>query len=170
MDIFYVHDLSHSQRVVLGIVDLATSYHVAKRIVSREALLILRAFTSAWMTPFGLPIEVMSDADGAFKGGFSDALTTLGVHLRHVPADAHHQLGKVERHNYVLKLMLRKIMDQMVVTSEDQFDIALLMATHAKNDMIRRWTTSFDGCVRTLSAIAKSTPIVINPPQPQWPM
>eukprot|EP00971_Amphidinium_carterae_P229973 4564278-Amphidinium_carterae.2 len=124
--------------MVLGIVDTATSYHVAKRIVSRDAKLTLRAFASAWMNPFGVPLEVMADADGAFKGAFSDALTSIGTHLRHVPADAHHQLGKVERHNYVLKLMLRKMVDQLVVADEHQFDLALLMATHAKNDMVRK--------------------------------
>ena len=138
MDIFYVHDLSHRQVLVLGAVDMATSYHVARRIESRDSAVVLKAFTSMWLTPFGMPLEVYSDADGAFRGQFSDALTTLGIHLRHVPADAHHQLGKVERHNYVLKLMLRKILDQLAVSSLDQFDIAIVMATAAKNDMIRR--------------------------------
>eukprot|EP00971_Amphidinium_carterae_P245681 4879021-Amphidinium_carterae.1 len=137
-DIFYVHDLSHHQRAVLGIVDLATSYHVCRRINSRESHLILRAFTSAWLTPFGIPHEVTADADGAFKGECSDALTVLGIHLRHIPADAHHQLGKIERHNFVVKLMVRKMIDQLAVASEDQFDVALLMSVHAKNDMIRR--------------------------------
>ena len=82
MDIFYVHDLSHQQHMIVGVVDVVTSYHVGRRIDSRDSGLVLRAFTSVWLTPFGLPLEVMADADGAFRGQFSDALITNWERLR----------------------------------------------------------------------------------------
>ena len=65
--IFYVHDLSHRQHLVLGGVDVATSYHVAQRLQNRDSHQVLQAFPSLWLTPFGIPLEVMADADRAFR-------------------------------------------------------------------------------------------------------
>ena len=45
MDIFFIHDLSHRQYLVLGVVDVVTSYHVARRIENRDSHQVPRAFT-----------------------------------------------------------------------------------------------------------------------------
>ncbi|CAJ1329046.1 unnamed protein product, partial [Effrenium voratum] len=97
------------------------------------AYVVARAFQDAWVTPFGFPLVVRADADGAFEGAFQSFMDQGGTHLDLVPAEAHHRIGTIERHNGTLKLILLKLIDSLGVIDRDGLRLALSSATHAKN-------------------------------------
>jgi len=91
-----------------------------------------------WLIPYGLPLEAIVDEDGAFLGEFADRLTGLGVLLRHIPPDQHHQLGEIERHNHAWRWMWNRVCDQRAVSEPDQVDDCVLAVSHGKNSMVKR--------------------------------
>ena len=132
-DIAYVRDLHGQSHAFLGIIDRATHLHVATLLESRSSEVVARAFQDAWVTPFGFPLVVRADADGAFEGAFQSFMDQGGTHLDLVPAEAHHRIGTIERHNGTLKLILLKLIDSLGVIDRDGLRLALSSATHAKN-------------------------------------
>ncbi len=59
------------------------------------------------MTPVGPMDRHKVDAErGLTSEEFTDGLLKLGVSLRAIPGEAHWPLGRIERHNYLLKLMI----------------------------------------------------------------
>eukprot|EP00971_Amphidinium_carterae_P238327 4731244-Amphidinium_carterae.1 len=86
---------------------------MAHVIISREPDHLLELLQRIWLTPFGYPSTVYSDYDGGFRSTFSDHLIQHGVVHRLVPPEGHHQLGKIERGNFLLKGVLIKLADQL---------------------------------------------------------
>ncbi len=70
--------------------------HLVARLANREPITTWGALRQIWLLPYGLPLEIVCDIDGAFQRGFEAAADEHGIALRHVPAEGHHQLGKIE--------------------------------------------------------------------------
>jgi hypothetical protein len=145
MDVFYQMDCRGNNRYFLGVIDDCSLLHMVTRVVNREAAVMWNAFRTMWLVPFGLPLEVICDADGSFMGEFQEMLDRFGVLVRHVPAEAHYQMGRIERHNFTFKLMLGKLVDHLAIFDDDEFDEAVLQFCHAKNS---NFPTSADMDVR----------------------
>eukprot|EP00971_Amphidinium_carterae_P100221 1982114-Amphidinium_carterae.1 len=131
-------DLSGASHVILGVIDCASHLHVARRVVEKSAEPTLHALLSAWITPFGIPLEIKADLDPAFRGKCAEGLAILGAEVIHVPAEQHSQLGRVERHNAVLRTALLKLIDEQGVARGSDMDPAIAAATHAKNHLMRK--------------------------------
>ena len=69
-DVFYVRDLSSTNHAMLGITCLATKFYQAALLPSREPQTVLNEFDRLWLRPFGYPLFMSVDADGAFEGVF----------------------------------------------------------------------------------------------------
>ena len=61
-----------------------------------------------------------------------------GVLVQLVPAEAHHQLGRIERHLAILRLVTERIVDQHAAVAPEQLDDCLSAALNAKNKLVRR--------------------------------
>eukprot|EP00971_Amphidinium_carterae_P242784 4820702-Amphidinium_carterae.4 len=88
-----------------------------------------------WVSSFGVPQELETDADPAFRGTFAEGCGRLGVELIHIPADRHAQLGRIERHNAILRLALLKLITDHTVHTTEDLDIVLQSAVSAKNTL-----------------------------------
>eukprot|EP00971_Amphidinium_carterae_P133288 2639584-Amphidinium_carterae.3 len=122
----------------VGIIDNATLFHVCKRIAQRAAPQVWHAIQLMWLVPFGLPLLLSTDDDGAFMGPVCDKLSTLGVEVRLCAPEAHWQLGRIERHNYTFKQMMQKVVDSNSACTNEDIDLACLSVCHAKNLLIQR--------------------------------
>ena len=89
MDVFYQCDCRGNNHVFLGIIDDCSLLHMVGRVGNREALTLWHCFRQLWLVPFGLPLEIICDADGSFFGEFQKRLDDLGISPRYVPAEAH---------------------------------------------------------------------------------
>eukprot|EP00971_Amphidinium_carterae_P069590 1377170-Amphidinium_carterae.3 len=137
-DFFHCMDLAGTSHTLLGIIDTASHLHVSRRVLEKAAAPTLHALLSAWITPFGVPVEIKADLDPAFRGKFAEGIATLGAELIHVPAEQHSQLGRIERHNAVLRTALLKLIDEQGVARGEELDLVLAAAVHAKNHLMRK--------------------------------
>eukprot|EP00971_Amphidinium_carterae_P335324 6471125-Amphidinium_carterae.1 len=137
-DFFHCVDLAGVSHTILGVIDSASHLHVARRVHEKAAEPTLHALLSSWITPFGVPVEIKADLDPAFRGKCTEGLAILGVEVLHVPAEQHSQLGRIERHNAVLRTALLKLIDDQGVARGEELDIVLAAATHAKNHLMRK--------------------------------
>ena len=138
LDIVHRPDAVGVTRIFLGTIDDMSHLHVVRRLVSRDAHDTFQMFYWAWLLPYGLPLCVVADKDGAFQGEFEHRLSQLGVPLRLIPAEAHWKLGKIERHNHVWGMIWQKVVDHNGASTDHEVDDAAMAAEFAKNSMIRR--------------------------------
>ena len=137
-DVFYALDTRGQAWQLVGFICDSTDLHLVKRIPDRVPRHVLESFEVMWILPFGLPIEVVVDEDGCFMGDFVERLTSLGVLVRHIPPDQHHQLGKIERHNHAWRWIWNRTCDQRAVCTVDQVDDCVLAVSHGKNSTVKR--------------------------------
>ena len=74
-----------------------------------------------------------TDADGAFRSHFEDYLNNNDVFAGYIPAEAHHRLGLIERHNATPRSILERVIDAQAVSGPEQLDLAITAAIFAKN-------------------------------------
>ena len=135
-DVFYVRDLSATNHPVLGVTCLATKFYQAALLPSRDPQVVLNEFDRLWLRPFGYPLFMSVDADGAFEGAFQQHLQESGTVFTVVPADGHHQIGAIERKNAVFRSVLEKLIDQNAVYNKEQLDLCLSAAIWSVNSSI----------------------------------
>ena len=98
IDIFYEPDCTGREYMFQGETDEGTHLHVASLVEDRSPATLWAALRDSWFSPFGSPDELLCDKEGANTSEeFLDCCRDLGVRVRHVPADAHYQLGKQNR-------------------------------------------------------------------------
>ena len=123
----------------LSQVDDGTTYHVISLLEDRSEETVIKTLAEGWFRFFGLPDEVLLDAEGAFKGfGFETLMAQSGIKVRFVPADAHWQLGKCERHGQALKHILKRLIHQFAVIDKEDLVLVASLASDAKNSLARR--------------------------------
>ena len=135
-DLFFVRDLSSTNHALLGVTCLATKLYQAAILPSRDPQVVLNEFERLWLRPYGYPLFMSVDADGAFEGVFLQHLQESGVLVNTVPADGHHQVGAIERKNAVFRSVLERLIDQNGVTDKDQLDLCLSAAIWAVNSSV----------------------------------
>ena len=97
------------------------------------------ALVNGWFTFFGVPDEIVLDADGAFRGfRFEHLQAQSSVKVRFVPPDAHYQMGRTERHGQTVKHMVRRLVSQFAPASSDELSLLVVMSTTAKNALMNK--------------------------------
>ena len=71
-----------------------------------------------------------------WQGSFKNFTDQAGVHCSVVPAEAHHKIGLIERHNAVLRDCLERIVDNQSAATAEDMEIALSAALHGKNSLV----------------------------------
>lgn len=119
-------------------IDLGTNFHVAFPSRSRTSSDIIQLITRHWIQWAGPPKLLMSDSAGEFcSDEFGTFLKGYDICSRVIPAEAHWQLGKAERHGAVLQDMLSKYQANHVITNYQEFELGLIHCTAAKNSLAR---------------------------------
>ena len=119
-------------------IDAATNFHIAIPADCRSSSHVIELLKTHWITWAGAPRTLMSDSAGEVcSEEFGTFLQSLDIHSVIIPAEAHWQLGRCERHGAILQNMLDKYQkDQPIRTSNDLRE-ALLQCVQAKNSMSR---------------------------------
>ncbi|CAE7284877.1 GIP, partial [Symbiodinium necroappetens] len=137
-DVFYCRDLRGRSVIVLGVVDAATRLHQHQAAIlpSRDPEVAYEALERIWLRPFGLMVELAVDPDGTFQGAFEERLRSHGVLVNYCAADAHWQIGQVERQNAFLRTVIEKLVDTFAATDVTEMQLLLAPALHAVNSMV----------------------------------
>ncbi|CAE7223119.1 LZTR1 [Symbiodinium necroappetens] len=135
VDMFYLRDLQGRSCMVLGAVDSATRFHQAAVLKSRDPEDAYEALEAMWLRPFGLMVQIGLDPDTTFQGAFQERLRSRGVMVDYCPAEAHWQIGQVERQNAFLRTVLEKLVDTFAAAGVEDIRLLLAPALHAVNSM-----------------------------------
>ena len=94
-------------------------------------------FQKGWQSWAGAPVEVLLDpARTNLASSFVDPLELAGTRVLSTAAEAHNQLGKVEKHGHLFEVILQKVLDQAQPTCREEFEQCVLATCNSKNEMI----------------------------------
>jgi len=125
------------QHRFLHMVDLGTLFAKAVHLPDKETRTVSRAFVAGWLVHHGPPRHVLADPGPEFD---SNLWRTVGGHfniaVESTAAQAHFSNGVVERHNAMIKTMLRRMrLDRTSAAFQELLDLACMaknsMGTHA---------------------------------------
>ena len=119
-------------------IDSATNFHIAVPFHQGTSKSLIACFKDAWIRWAGPPKSFMYDSCGeANSSVFGDFLKEHDIHAYLIPARAHWQLGRAERHGAILKTMLTKFHGDQPILDGDTFERALIELCNAKNALSR---------------------------------
>ena len=147
MDLFYARNTKGENFTLIGIIDEATNLHQVRILQDRNPSTVVEAIRQMWIRPYGTPLKVTLDQDGSFQGDTWEYLARLGVEVDHVPPEAHHRLGKIERNNSVFREVLNRTTDSAGAVDWEEMDIAVDACVHAVNSVPRTRGMSPYACV-----------------------
>ena len=139
LDVKYLKGWKVNQKVpCVSIIDYGTSLHVMAPIFERETAEILKGvLRDSWLAWAGPPQHLTTDPA---KPNISDALANFleGYGIKHhkIAADAHWQLGKVERHGQWFEKIFDKVCDECQPSSAEAFVDCVMQTQCAKNSLI----------------------------------
>ena len=137
IDIFYAHDADDVKHTFLSVADYGTTFHLVMRVNGQSASDIEETFNMLWIVPYGAPKTIAVDLDGGLQTGLARLCDWHGIEIRSVAAQGHWQAGVVERQQAWWKSVWERIAHELSIT-EDEVDIAVPIASAAKNDLRRR--------------------------------
>ena len=122
----------------LNIVDYASSFQVMVPFFETEtADLLHQLFRDRWLAWAGPPVEIVVDpARTTTAMSIVDPLESSGVRINTIAAEAHNQLGKVEKHGHLFELILGKVLEQCQPTNRAEFELCVTQTMNAKNELI----------------------------------
>ena len=133
MDIVYIRDITSKNYAVLGVICESTHLHAVALLDNREPEHVCEQLRQVWLDPYGLPLTLRTDADGAFRGTLEDQLSNLGIFIDYVPTESHNRIGLIERHNAIMRGIAEKVIDSEGVTDVDGTKKAISAAAFSKN-------------------------------------
>ena len=130
----------NQQVKALNIVDYATSFQIVVPFFERETAEVLKKiFLEAWQRWAGVPVEVIVDpAKTNTAEGVFDQLEQDGTRVVTIAAEAHNQLGKVEKHGHLFEVILQKVLDQVQPRTREEYEQCVTQTGNAKNELINQ--------------------------------
>eukprot|EP00435_Cladocopium_sp_Y103_P051731 s413_g16.t1 len=124
----------------LNIVDWASSYQVMIPFHETETGHVLkRLFQDKWQSWAGPPVELLMDpAKTNQSETFVSMLEDSGVRVLTTAAEAHNQLGKVEKHGHLFEVVLEKTLDQCQPQTKEEWEQCVIQTMNAKNSMLNQ--------------------------------
>ena len=118
--------------------DLGTSLQVLVPLPKTETGELLRdALRDRWIAWSGPPQKLVVDpSQPNLSQTLGDFCNNHGVDLQQTAADAHWQLGKVERHGQWFQRILSRILDEMRPQTEQDWLSCVFQAQSAKNSLL----------------------------------
>ena len=139
LDVKIVPGWKVNQRVkCLNVVDYASSYQVMLPFFEVETADVLRRlFKDGWLRWAGSPVEVLMDPGRTnMADSFVAFLEQSGTRVSNIAAEAHNQLGKVEKHGHLFEVILQKVLDQIQPQSQQEYEECVVQAANSKNELI----------------------------------
>ena len=139
LDVKYLPGWKSNQKVpCINIIDYATSLQVMRPIFQRETAEITKGvLRDSWIHWAGIPEHLELDPS---KPNLSTMLAeyceSRGIVMHHIAADAHWQLGKVERHGQWFQSIFKKVCDEHPPMSAEDFVDRVSQTQQAKNSLI----------------------------------
>ena len=130
-----------NQRVkCMNVIDYASSFQVVLPFYEAETSEVLkRLYLEGWQRWAGTPVEVIVDParTNAAKEVF-DTLEHDGARVLTTAAEAHSQLGKVEKHGHLFEVVLQKVIDQVQPRSREEYEQCIIQTANAKNELLNQ--------------------------------
>ena len=122
----------------LNVIDYASGFQLMFSFYEVETGDVLKdLFQKGWQSWAGAPVEVLLDpARTNLASSFVDPLELAGTRVLSTAAEAHNQLGKVEKHGHLFEAILQKVLDQAQPTCREEFEQCVLATCNSKNKMI----------------------------------
>ena len=138
MDIKYLQGWQLHQKVpCLNIVDYGSSFQRVVPLTKDTGASIRQAYVEHWLSWAGVPAELVLDpSQPNLSQDLCQPCENEGSRVRHTAADAHWQLGKVERHGGLFQTVFRKVLTEVAPTDAESWKECVVQATWAKNSMI----------------------------------
>ena len=122
----------------MNIVDYASSFQVMIPFFEQETADVLKQlYLRGWQQWAGIPEEVIVDpartntAESVFQ-----QLEREGAKVITIAAEAHNQLGKVEKHGHLFEVILTKVLDQVQPKDRSEYEQCIVQTMNAKNELI----------------------------------
>ena len=137
IDTMHLFNNAKEKFTVLSMVDLASGYHLVKRLDGRTADDLSKTFLESWVSWAGAPMSILVDQERGMLGSFPDAMEKHGIKIRYTAGQAHWQNGHVERQNKWYRAIFEKVLEHDVV-ADGEVDWALAEVAQAKNHLRRK--------------------------------
>lgn len=138
VDCFQTKDIRNTGHWFLSVLDRATMYHTACLVENHSPGCLLQALKNCWQNAFGAPRELVIDQERGFIGPeFVDDLQMSCAIVTSIAGQAHWQHGKIERHNGVLKDMLKRTVTGAQVSGPEDMNMMVKECVSAKNSLVR---------------------------------
>ena len=139
LDVKYLPGWKANQTIpCVSLVDYGTSMHVCAPIFQREnAELLKGVLRDSWIAWAGAPEYLITDPA---KPNICDSVATFcesfGIKQLQTAAEAHYQLGKVERHGQWFQQILERVLDEVHPESPEQWVDCVIQTQTAKNSLL----------------------------------
>ena len=112
----------------MNVVDYATSFQFMVPLFEQETSELLKTlFLDHWQRWAGAPIEVV--VDSAKTNTAEEVFARLeqdGIRVSTIAAEAHNQLGKVEKHGRLFEVVLQKVIDQVQPKDRAEYEQCII--------------------------------------------
>ena len=124
----------------MNIVDYATSFQMMIPLFEKETSEVLKKiFLESWQRWAGAPVEVVVDsAKTNTAENVFERLEQDGIRISTIAAEAHNQLGKVEKHGHLFEVILQKVLDQVQPKSQSEYEQCVIQTCNAKNELLNQ--------------------------------
>ena len=136
LDGFHFTSRSGYKGYVIHVIDEASCFHLGRRAISHQAKDASKLVADMWFAWAGTPQRVYLDPAGEFRS--EEWLVFLqSMNSEVFVSTGPWQRGRLERHGDVLKDMLHRLDTEQAITTEEDFDKAVLQCFQAKNALVR---------------------------------
>ena len=132
-DIIYIRLLTGEAIPTIGIVCMSTNYHAAKTLQDRSPDHVLDVIHEIWYRPFGLPLSITLDSDGAYLASNQAWHQHLGIEHNVIPAEESWRLGKIGRRNALMRTLAERLIDQTGAVTRHDLDLILTAVLNSMN-------------------------------------
>ena len=132
-DIIYIRLLTGEAIPTIGIVCMSTNYHAAKTLQDRSPDHVLDVMHEIWYRPFGLPLSITLDSDGAYLASNQAWHQHLGIEHNVIPAEESWRLGKIGRRNALMRTLAERLIDQTGAVTRHDLDLILTAVLNSMN-------------------------------------
>ena len=123
---------------IYHIIDQSTSFHTAVLATTHSSDQAIKALTRGWLHWAGPPGMICIDAGTELTSeAFMQFLQKHGIKSKTIATDARWQNSRCERHGHILKQILTKMDKEDAISTPEQLEIAIAMATQTKNQWSR---------------------------------
>ncbi|CAJ1438953.1 unnamed protein product, partial [Effrenium voratum] len=120
VDLFYLYDQGKVKHSILSVMDLASGYHVCRKIQSKLSEDLAESVRQLWLEWAGMPKRMVCDQERGFQKNFVDEMENRGIHVKYIA-------GQVQSMQKDLRQLLERIDDDGVDDEEIFHDASNLM-------------------------------------------